>query len=133
MRISTMVKDYIKEKIAEAYPMPTDSEYKRLFNQILEERNKFDDEMNALVTKWCYEISEKYNLPEDMYLKKHHSTYTDFSTWNCKMKKDEDKEKEYVQAKRDEAYKNIILTLELGGNKADLDRMLAELVNNNEE
>lgn len=125
MRVSKTVREYIEAQVEQAYP----HEEKYYSDLQSEQQNKVDDWIEGKLKAIAEEAEHLFG---DLYEAGEGKKKFDFSGragWNIRLKSaikcDElrRKRKEKVNKKISE----IILTLELGGNKADLDRMLSEI------
>ena len=93
--------------------------------------NKANQEMIDLIAKAKKEISDqiiaKYNLTEDMGVQD--SVYHDFRfySWNSPIEKQANTDRENRRKAIAQKIEDIIVTLELGGTKADLEKMLSEI------
>lgn len=131
MRMSTVVKEYVKEKIAEKYPFVERPKY---FNTdiVLEEIKKATaDITKAIFAKYAdkvgfrvYKGNGVYEMvePQDskIYLS-YSGSMVDLGTYNA------DQTNEAIQKKRAKVFRDIVVQMELGGTKKDLDELLANL------
>ena len=134
MKVTKIVRDFIEEKINEKYPLPV--EPKEAIELEREELNSRVEEAmvaaSEVLTAKLRELGVVY--PADItrmevtsynrISDKGGRTYADFirpirDAWL--------KEKAGIEAKRAKAQKEILVALELGGNKAELLEMLANL------
>ena len=131
MKVTKLIREYVEKTIDACYPEP--DSVKSLREQCNKASNALT-EMNDMIIAYANsilpEIKEKYNVPDDFNLHVRLGiNYAEFSSWNTqlKLKADEDKRKtdKAKQQKRDE----ILLSLELGANKSDLDNMIKQLMN----
>lgn len=125
MRVSKTVKEYITKKVCEVYAEKINNIGKEYFDKkeeiedkIMEMEKEFKEKTKALIKENC----GTWNFASD----------TIFSYCTVRMgDKDYEQEvrnKKYEIAKeRDEKIEEIIITLELGGTKADLEEMLNNL------
>ena len=131
MRVTKTVKEYIEERITEKV-MPKYELEKIEAERQLEVKNKFFEELAKELEAIATERMEKF-LAENPFLKKTKKqnistvyydsvNFTDryllSSVHNWRRRAD---------VEVDEKVADIIVTLELGGTKADLDRMLSEI------
>lgn len=138
MKVTKIIKEYIEEKI--------DAKYDPIIEAIEAKYASKNDEYNEVVTSVrnkleTYARNEfrkalaKFYTPEGLEeliptdIQKRRDLVNTPYTYNSHTKHAEmlDKELKTIRAKRDNAIKNILITLELGGTKADLDRMLSEI------
>lgn len=131
MRMSTVVKEYVKEKIAEKYPLV---ERPKHFDTdiVLEEIKKATADITAAIfAKYAdkvgfrvYKGSGVYEMvgPQDSKIHLSYSgSMVDLGTYNA------DQANEAIQKKRAKVFRDIVVQMELGGTKKDLDELLANL------
>lgn len=135
MRVTKLIKDYVEKSVAKAMPdkkVPDCSareEYYALEDEIKAfAEKKFDEfmskhkgEVKAYYGGYDYDHSEE----TAHFVKKEFRVC--FPSLKYKAEDDMHKENEEILKARKEAIENILINLELGGTKADLDRMIAEL------
>ena len=134
MRVTKVIKEYIERKVNEAYPLPIKKDaIRKEFEQLKEEVGKlYKEKALEFVEKYKGKIGLGFGASLDQSLEKA-KDYIDEHLFVsiCGFVTEEDvlykKEVEKVKAMRQEALNNIIITLELGGSKAELDAMLKEL------
>lgn len=126
MRVSKTVKDYIVKEVVKKYSdklkaigAEYDAKEKEINDMIDEKMNEFEKELKTLIAEKSggYDFKPSWSNP----------------ILSCRLVSDGE-EKQNIRNKRkkmeteiEEKYTNIILELELGGTKADLERMLSEL------
>ena len=137
MRVTKVIREYIEEKVAERLPFPEKPKNSLIedFEQLEEKMNKVvREEFKALALKYkgqfCYSwTGDSYDDIEVQlnYIDKKvdingcvHRIYTKADT-------EYKKELERVKKQRADIVKDIIVTLELGGTKAELEEMLAKV------
>lgn len=133
MRVTKKVENYIREQV-KAKVMPKYEAEKAEARRVLDIRNDIENraskaakEAAMAVYAEAKEYSELFELNEDSIQRSYLNCYTPIiiKNWSCSnsIYKWESRYAEEVNKIVD----NIIVTLELGGNKADLDRMLSEI------
>ena len=128
MRVSKVVREYIEKQVNARYPK-TENEIKA--DEIKDIISKANQEMLELIEKAKQEISnqiiKKYGLTEEMG--KQDNRYHDyrFDYWNSPIEIKANTDKENRRKAVEKKIEDIIVTLELGGTKADLEKMLAEI------
>lgn len=128
MRVSKAVREYIEKQVCAKYPK---SENELKAEQVKELVNKANQEMIELMDKAKKEISNqiiaKYGLTKEMG--KQDSQYHEyrFYSYNSPIEIKANTDRENRRKAINEKIKNIIVTLELGGTKADLEKMLNEI------
>ena len=126
MRVSKTVKDYIVKEVGKKYSdklkaigADYNAKEKEINDMIDEKMNEFEKELKTLIAEKSggYEFKTSWSNP----------------ILNCRMVSDGEERQKIRDQRREmekeieETYTNIILELELGGTKADLERMLSEL------
>ena len=128
MRVSKAVKDYIEKQVNARYPK---TENELTAEQVKELVNKANQEMLMLIDKAKKEISnqiiERYGLTEEMG--KQRDSYYDykFCTFNSPLEIKANTDKDNRRKAVNQKIEDIIVNLELGGTKADLEKMLNEI------
>lgn len=136
MRVTKVIKEYIERKVNEAYPYPVKKDaIREEFEKLREEvGNIYRDRALEFIKKYEGKVGIGYGASLDqtleevkLYIDEHLSVtiHGGFVTEEDILYK---KEVEKVKAVRREAVDNIMITLELGGSKAELDAMLKELM-----
>lgn len=137
MRVTKTIKDYVTRMVSEIYSEPTEEEkaYSALEEAISAERDRINEKFRPIIEK----DMEAFNLANGLTKENgglifkdegYICLYSSYRLRNSELGQRRIKVKEAREKKINEAIENIILTLELGGNKADLDRMLNELKEN---
>lgn len=128
MRVSKVVREYIEKQVCAKYPK---SESEIIAEEISNLVNKANQELLEEVDKAKKEIANriiaKYGLTKEMG--KQESAYHEykFSTWNSPIERKANTDKEKRRKAINQKIEDIIVTLELGGTKADLEKMLSEI------
>lgn len=137
MRVTKTIKDYVTRMVSEIYSEPTEEEkaLKTLAEEIAVTVDEINKEFRPIIEKRLEEFNIAHNLDKKTGgLKLSNECICISNSWELtcysEIGKTAKKAKEAREKKINEAIENIILTLELGGNKADLDRMLNELKEN---
>jgi predicted RNA-binding protein len=128
MRVSKTVREYIEKQVA--------SKFAKSENELQYEQDSHlvaiaNDEYHQLMKQASEEITKqlvaKHNITEDMVEEKSPYSYSPFGTWKTKIKELADKDRRARQEEYAKKVNDIIVTLELGGTRADLEKMLAEI------
>lgn len=137
MRVTKTIKDYVTRMVSEIYSEPTEEEkaYSALKEAISAEVDRLNEKFKPMIKEEIKTFNTIHGLDKrtggirfrDSYICIYDS-YDLKSTTEIGQKAEEAERARRI--KINEAIENIILTLELGGNKADLDRMLNELKEN---
>jgi hypothetical protein len=128
MRVSKTVREYIEKQVA--------SKFAKTENELQYEQDNCrvamaNDEYHQLMKQHSEQVTkqlvEKYNITKDMVEEKSSYAYSPFGTWKTKIRELADKDRRVRQEEQAKKVNDIIVTLELGGTKADLEKMLAEI------
>lgn len=130
MRVTRLIREYVEKKVRESYP-------KSVAELVYEEHNrKIKDaitEVNEKVYEYAKALAEelnaKYGFPADssLRIRDHYNSITNRYDYDSEIYQAYHKARDERQTKIEEKIEEILLTLELGGSKADLDEMLANI------
>ena len=127
MRVSKTVREYIEEQVASKFPKTEDELQYEQNEQVANAMNKeYCEELEKAKTNIIASLREKYGVADDIVVARpnYGNVFTTFPTKARDMAVCAKNEREKaINAK----IKDIIVSLELGGTKADLERMLAEI------
>lgn len=131
MAISQRLENYIWGEIRSIYDKPTEEE--KAFNafekEVRQEIKNIENEFRPLIEERVRKFNEAHGITSC-------GIYLDNNTYICsypgrlcltKLGKEADKAWSKRQREMQKAYDDILLALELGGSKEELDRMLNEL------
>ena len=135
MKVTKLIREYVEKSVAKAMPdkkvvdCSAREEYYAVENEIRafaekkfdEFMNKHKGEVRACYGGYDYDQSEE----NAHYIKKEFRIC--LPSLRYKVEDDMHKENDEIIMARKEAIENILITLELGGTKEDLDKMIAEL------
>lgn len=134
MKVTKIVRDFVEEKVNEKYPLPIEPvesvelEQKELACRVEEAMAAASDvlttKLRELGVVYPAEITRMEVTSFNRIDKKGNRTYTDYIR---PIRDAYREEKAAVEAKRAKAQKEILVSLELGGTKAELLEMLANL------
>ena len=128
MRVSKTVREYIEEQVASKFPKTEEElNFEQLSNLVNLANQEYEKRMSQLKDKVVAELMEEYNFPQQVLCKNNSIGYNQFTTWNTQAKQDSDNARRVREKAMQEKIKGIIVSLELGGTKADLEKMLAEI------
>lgn len=132
MRVTKVIREYITEQVKAKFPITEEEKFYQEFNKTV---NKKAEELQEKVKKYQAELAKQANRElgiedweNDDVL---HFCSTSYifpvigynNPYIQKARKAEQERKEKIN----KTIRDIIITLELGGTKADLDKMLAEV------
>lgn len=128
MRVSKVVREYIEKQVASKFAK---SENELYYEQVKNNVNVANDEYHKLMKKASEEIIKelmaKHNIAEDMFKERIGYSYAPFETYCTEVRELADKDRRARQEEQAKKVNDIIVNLELGGTKADLEKMLAEI------
>lgn len=130
MRVTKLIREYVEKTVSEKFKTPTNKEVElqKLKDKLSQFANIVDDEVRDFVNQRIADFVEQENIPQDILLKPSgYYVAVKYDTANSEISMASNRARDERIKRKNEAIENILLTLELGGTKADLDRMIAEL------
>ena len=137
MRVTKLIKEYIEERVSERYPLPEKKEsgveaaYAKLRACLTE---KIKTEAEIFIRKWVDEVayvgrrsSHKDDVDEQKIKDFVSAMHLNYDAITPKSKSEYEKAVEETREKRRKAVRDIIVELEMGASKADLEKLLANL------
>ena len=130
MRVTKLIREYVEKKVREAYPK---SEAEIRWEKKSDKANEALTKANELVEAYAKKIGEEINLEfglnEDYRLKAFDGRNWFGTSWygDCEDYQASRKAKDEREKKIAETVEEILISLELGGTRADLDEMLAKV------
>ena len=127
MRVTKIIREYVEKTIKEKMPYgePTIT-YKRHCQSLSDLTDQLNEKVNAYAEELLAGVG---NLPEGFTIKKTHWSIFESSTWNSPMHTAASTHERKVHENREKAIESILVELELGATKADLERLIAEAIN----
>ena len=127
MRVTKTVKDYIAKQVASKFPKTEIELYQEQQEQIASKMNQeYQDRVEKAKADIIASIVKEYEINEgDIAIR--HNYGNVFSTFNTPTAMLANSAKSERQKTINEKVNDIIVTLELGGTKADLEKLLAEI------
>ena len=133
MRVTKKVENYIREQV-KAKVMPKYEAEKAEARRVLDIKNDIENRASkaakeAAMTVYAEvkEYSELFELNEDSIQRSYFASYNPITIKNWRYSSSVYTWESRYAEEVNKTVDNIIVTLELGGNKADLDRMLSEI------
>lgn len=128
MRVTKLIREYVEKTIAAKIPYgaPTD-EYKAACAKM----DELFKEVNSKVVEYAKKLCEEAvtQLPEGFTVNPRTDTLITVNSYNSPLKHDANNHERTIRKKRAEAVESILLELELGATKADLERLISEAIN----
>lgn len=130
MRVTKLIREYVEKKVKEAYPKSeAEIRWEEKSNKVNEAITKANDLVEAYAKKIGEEINFEFGLDEGYRIKAYEdrnwfstSYYSDDEDYRASYKAEKERRKKIA-----ETVEEILISLELGGTKADLDEMLAKV------
>jgi hypothetical protein len=131
MRVTKLIREYVEKTIAEMPKFkdltPVEQEYNALRSNLTDFQNSIDKEIDESVAEAIENFRLTHNLGADVKLEVSCYTKVNWSAYNSdladKARAAERKRKEA----RNEAINEVLLSLELGADRKELDEMLKKL------
>jgi len=130
MRVTKLIREYVAKKVNEAYPKSeAEIRWEEKSNRVNEAITKANDLVEAYAKKIGEEINFEFGLDEGYRIKAFEgrnwfstSYYSDDEDYQASRKAENERRKKIA-----ETVEEILISLELGGTRADLDEMLAKV------
>lgn len=127
MRVSKTVREYIEKQVASKFPKTENELQYEQNEQIASAMNKdYYEEIEKAKITIIANLREKYGMTDDTVVARMNYGNV-FSAYPTKARDKADLDKQIREKAIREKINNIIVNLELGGTKADLEKMLAEI------
>lgn len=127
MRVSKTVRDYIEEQVASKFPKTENELQYEQNEQVADTMNKeYCVEIEKAKASIVASLCEKYGVTDDTVVARMNYGNV-FSTFHTKARDRAELDRQARQKAINKKINDIIVSLELGGTKADLERMLAEI------
>lgn len=125
MRVTKLIREYVEKTITAKMPYgePT-AEYKAACAQMCDLKTEVNEKVVAYAKQLCEEATAQ--LPEGFYIKLHSNFPITSNSCNSPLQYAAGSHERAIREKRAEAIESILLELELGATKADLERLIAE-------
>lgn len=130
MRVTKLIREYVVKKVNESYPKSVaELAYEKHGKNINEAITEANEKVYEFAKKLAEELNAKYGFPADSNLTacNHYNSVTNKYNYDCEIYQAYRKAQDERKKKIEEKIEEILLTLELGGSKADLDEMLANI------
>ena len=127
MRVSKTVREYIEKQVASKFPKTDIELFQEQQEQIASKMNQeYYDRVEKAKAEIIASIAKEYEIhEEEIVIRNNYGNV--FSTFNTPTAMKANTAKSERQKAMREKIDDIIVSLELGGTKADLERMLAEI------
>ena len=126
MRVTKIIREYVEKTIIAKMPY---GEPTATYRQHCQSLNDLTSQLNEKMDAYAEELLAGVgNLPEGFTIKKTHWSIFESSTWNSPMHTAASAHERKVRENREKAIDTILVELELGATKADLERLIAEAI-----
>ena len=126
MRVTKIIREYVEKTITAKMPY---GEPTIAYKQHCQSLNDLTSQLNEKIDAYAEELLASVgNLPEGFTIKKSHWSVFESSSWNSPMHTAASVHERQVRENREKAIENILVELELGATKADLERLIAEAI-----
>lgn len=135
MKVTKLIREYVGKTVDSCYPRPNSekllNEQRNKANEALAEFNKM---MREYANSILSEIKTKYNIPDDFNFHiRSGINYAEFSTYDTALYRKADADIREINELKQQKKNEILLSLELGATKSDLDNMIKQLMNDVEQ
>ena len=130
MKVTRLIREYVEKKVNESYPKTVAElvweEHGISINDAITEAN---ERVFEFAKKLAEELNARYGFPADSNLtaSNHYNAVTNKYNYDSEIYQAYRKARDERKQKIEDKIEEILITLELGGSKADLDEMLANI------
>ena len=126
MRVTKIIREYVEKTIAAKMPYGEPSTtYKQHCQCLNDLTSQLNEKMDAYAEELLAGVG---NLPEGFAIKRTRWAAFESSTWDSPMHTAASTHERKVRESREKAIETILVELELGATKADLERLIAEAI-----
>ena len=125
MRVTKLIREYVEKTITAKMPYGAPSaEYKAACAQMCDLKTEVNEKVVAYAKELCAEATAQ--LPEGFYIKLPSNFHITSDSYNSPLQCAAVSHERAMCEKRAKAIESILLELELGATKADLERLITE-------
>lgn len=128
MRVTRLIRDYVEKRVREQFPKTAEEltweAEKDKMSAAIEEAEKL---METYAEQIIKELNEKYGFKDYHMIKHNYYHVTDSYSNDSEIYKASIKAKREREQKMNKTFEDILISLELGGTKAELEEMLANI------
>lgn len=126
MRVTKIIREYVEKTVTNAMPFGAPREdYIAADRELNDLRDRLEEQVDAYAKKLLASID---NLPEGFTIKRTNNSILSASSWNSPMHCASTTHQKEIRDKRAAAVERILVELELGATKADLERLIEEAI-----
>ena len=127
MRVSKTVREYIEEQVASKFPKTENELYYEQTQQIVSKASReYEERLAKAKQEIAEQVAQEYGIVEDM-AKINLRWCNPYETCGTKVRMQAEIDGVERRKAINKKINDIIVTLELGGTKEDLERLLAEI------
>ena len=129
MRVTKLIREYVENEVEKAYKDKTPDEmaYDKLRKEIVDFREKINDEIYHAIDEAIAKFRKEHNIPEDVKIFHTDHNLINDKDWDSDIRKKSDIARKQRTEQRDNKIKDILLNLELGATRTELDEMLKHI------
>lgn len=126
MRVTKIIREYVEKTVTNALPFGAPREnYIAADRELNDLRDRLEEQVDTYAKELVANIN---NLPEGFTIKRTHNCIFSASSWNSPMHCASNTHQKEIRDKRAAAIERILVELELGATKADLERLIEEAI-----
>ena len=126
MRVTKIIREYVEKTVTNALPFGAPREDYIAADRALNDlRNRLEEQVDTYAKELVASID---NLPEGFTIKRTPNCIFSASSWTSPMHCASNAHQKEIRDKRAEAIERILVELELGATKADLERLIEEAI-----
>ena len=126
MRVTKIIREYVEKTVTNALPFGAPREdYIAADRELNDLRDRLEEQVDAYAKELVANID---NLPEGFTIKRTHNCIFSASSWDSPMHRTSNAHQKEIRDKRAAAIEQILVELELGATKADLERLIEEAI-----
>ena len=126
MRVTKIIREYVEKTVTAKMPYGAPvEEYKAAVKELDDLCERLEKQVEAYADELLNGIN---NLPEGFTIKRTNNCILSASSWNSPMQEAANTHQREIRDKRAAAIERILLELELGATKADLERLIEEAI-----
>lgn len=127
MRVTKIIREYVEKTVENKMPFGQPAtDYKEAVAQMQEQRKLLNEQVTAYATSLIE--AANITLPEGFVLSIACGDKITSTDYRSPLREENDKHQREVREKRRKAIDTILVELELGATKADLERLIAEAI-----
>ena len=126
MRVTKIIREYVEKTITNALPYGAPRDEYIAANQKMNELcERLEEQVDAYAKELVASID---SLPEGFTIKRTRNNILTSSSWNSPMQEASNAHEREIRNKRAAAIEQVLVELELGATKTDLERLIKEAI-----